>query len=152
MKGPAFFQWEIITKLRKCIDKLKKIFSRTTCMANFNQTPLHVLWRVRTPLPISNRGRVTRYVGVSLVPRPCYAPRHKGQVDYNLIQGKIALNLWCIRHNAVRILTNQSTGRFAFHLALLPLIVREPGDQATLECSVQRPLVRDCPFTRGMAR
>ena len=27
-----------------------------------------------------------------LVPWPCYAPRHKGQVDFKLIQGKIALN------------------------------------------------------------
>ena len=58
-------------------------------------------------------------------------------MDYNLIQGKIALNLWCIRHNAVRVfnLTNQSTGRFVFHLVLLPL-VREPGDQASFVLSL----------------
>ena len=46
-----------------------------------------------------------------------------------MIQGKIALNLWCIRHNAVQVLTNQSTGSFVFHLAPLPL-VSELGDQA----------------------
>ena len=28
----------------------------------------------------------------SLVPWPCYAPRHKGQVDYKSIQGTIAPN------------------------------------------------------------
>ena len=52
-----------------------------------------------------------------------------GPGGLQMTQGKIAMNLWCIRHNAVRVLTNQSTGRFVFHLALLPL-VREPGDQA----------------------
>ena len=31
-----------------------------------------------------------------LVPWPCYAPRHKGQVDYKLTQGKISLNPLCM--------------------------------------------------------
>ena len=54
-------------------------------------------------------------------------------------------NLWYIRHKAVRVLTNRSTGRFVLHLALLPL-VREPGDQATTEGTFKPPVQKMCPI------
>ena len=67
---------------------------------------------------------------VSLVPWPCYAPRHKGYAGgLKLIRGKMALNIGRVHHYAVLVLNNRSTGRFEIHLAPLPL-VRESGDQA----------------------